>query len=149
MMTRVRRPLILALTLGLATASTGVLAGCGEEEEGSPTMRPGEACLSCHRSGGKADEERFTAAGTVYGDANGSAPLAGATISITDANQRQVTLTSNTAGNFYTKSTLTPPLTIVVSDGTQDATMLSGASSGDCNGCHAPSGSAAARVFVP
>jgi hypothetical protein len=125
-------------TFALAVGPT--LSGCGEEDEGGgPTMRPGQACLSCH--------DDFSAAGTVYADMNGSAARSGVTVTLVDDASQTVNLTSNSAGNFYTSESLTFPVTIHVVSGTDEATMLS-ANSGDCNSCHSASGSAGAPVFL-
>ena len=150
-----RHPFVASLVFTAFSLLAGAaLIGCGEsggedDEGGGPTMKAGQACLACHSAGGSASEERFTAAGTVYADAAGSAPLEGATVTITDDAGKQVELTSNSVGNFYTSKSLTFPLSITVTDGTSEATMASGAPNGDCNSCHAPDGDAGARIYVP
>jgi hypothetical protein len=133
--------------LGVCALTLSLLGGlaCGEGEEG-PEMKPGAACLSCHRSGGKASEEAFTAAGTVYTDASGASGLNGATVTIIGSDNQQVTLSSNAVGNFYTRQNITMPYTVVVSNDTSSATMMSAVSSGNCNDCHSPDGVASARI---
>lgn len=135
--------------LGFSLAAlicVGTLSACGEEEEGGPLMKPGEPCLSCHTSGGKASEERFTAAGTIFSDGSGGSGLAGATITITGADSSQVTMTSNAAGNFFTEQSIAKPYTVMVTTETGSATMMSTATSGDCNGCHRSGGLAGSHI---
>lgn len=129
------REMVSVTLLGLA------LWGCGD----SATMRPGEDCLSCHASG----DHAFTLAGTVFGDAAAaaSAGLGDVTITITDKNGAKVTMTSNSAGNFYTSQALAFPVAVAVRRGSAVSEMSS-ASSGACNDCHKGSGSPG-RVYVP
>jgi hypothetical protein len=114
-----------------------------------PTMRPGEACFSCHSSG-------FAIAGTVYptghepDDCNG-AGSAGALVVVTDANGQEHELTVNQAGNFTLSGSLAVPYTARVVLGTAERAMGSSQSSGNCNGCHTQSGSngAPGRIVLP
>lgn len=116
-------------------------------------MQPGSACLDCHGGG----EESFAVGGTVYptahepDDCNG---IAGSSIVIMDANGKTVlTMTANSAGNFYGGATLPSPYTakVVSADGTKTRAMATPQKSGDCNSCHTESGanSAPGRVMVP
>jgi hypothetical protein len=132
------RGLVCGVVIGLA------LSGCGGE--GSPTMRPGEDCLTCHSSG----DHAFTLAGTVFGDASAatSSGSSGVTVAVTDKNGTRVTLTSNAAGNFYTSQALVFPVSVEVRSGTAVAQMFTSATKGGCNGCHAASGSIG-RIHVP
>jgi hypothetical protein len=131
--------LILSLTLVL-------LASCNED---NATMKPGEDCLSCHRPGGEAS---FTVAGTVFPVATSATNqgLSGASILITDANNKSLTLTSNSAGNFHTSSAFTFPVSVAITHAGNTVTMGS-APNGACNSCHTnpPQGSAPGRVSVP
>jgi len=115
-----------------------VLLGCGDE--GGPTMRPGEDCNSCH--------SEFTVAGTVFPSAQAQAGegIAGVTVSIVDSAQKTLTLTSNSAGNFYSEAPVSWPADISLSLGTRTATM-GGASAGACASCHSTLGQG--RVFLP
>jgi hypothetical protein len=100
-------------------------------------MDPGRDCTSCHH--------KFTAAGTVYGSGAGGTGVDGAIVTITGSGEGQsVTLTTNSAGNFYTSSALTPPLTVELEYATTTATM-SDAPDGGCNGCHGDG----SRVHAP
>jgi hypothetical protein len=119
------------------------LTACGGSDgarpSGSPTMRPGEDCLSCHGS--------FTAAGTVYGAvaAAAGAGLAGATVTI-DGSTASVTLTTNAAGNFYTAQAFGLPASVTVSYGGAAVHMAGAiATRAGCASCHG----AALRVHVP
>jgi hypothetical protein len=75
----------------------------GDDEE-SPQMNPGEACISCHTS--EDEGPRLTIAGTLYpsahepNDCNGQQGSASVYIEITDAENRVFRLTPNSAGNF-------------------------------------------------
>lgn len=127
--------------LFVAAAFGGMTVACGSGDEG-PTMKPGENCLSHHS---------FSAAGTVFGSPTAGAGegLAGATVTITDTNGKQVSLVTNSAGNFYTDDPLAFPVDIQVASGSLVQTMT-GAASGGCNGCHTqpPSDGAPGRVYV-
>jgi hypothetical protein len=121
-------------------ASLAGLAGCdtsgGDDGEGGegPTMRPGDACLDCHGSGG--EQGAFTVAGTVFTDASGSAGVDGATVTLVDADGTEVTLSTNSAGNFYTSKALAFPVDVTITKGNDTVEMSSAASNGNCNSCH-------------
>jgi hypothetical protein len=120
--------------VALAAFLVAVLGACGNE---GGTMKPGENCVGCHSS--------FTAAGTVYPTVGGGAGVEGAEVTITgSAASQSVTLTTNSAGNFYTKSALTPPLAIDIAFAGTTASMKA-APNGACNGCHGTN----QRVHVP
>jgi hypothetical protein len=113
-----RRPslVVLALVAAAATAATAATAGCAldwpassqgdalgpETTRRGPTHRPGQPCLWCH--GGPAPRaQTFAVAGTIYlreADATG---VAGATITITDAQGQTLTATSNQVGSFFVR----------------------------------------------
>jgi len=123
---------------------------------GSGSMQPGVACINCHKSSGEAP--RFTIAGTLYPTAhepnqcngvNGS--TAGAKVVITDAKQNVVTLTPNSAGNFYYTGTIATPFRAKVTDMNGERDMVASQTSGDCNSCHTQNGtmSAPGRIILP
>lgn len=125
--------------------------------DGSGSMQPGVACINCHNSSG-GEAPRFTIAGTLYPTAhepnqcngvNGSP--AGAKVVITDAKQNVVTLTPNSAGNFYYTGTIATPFHAKVTDMNGERDMVAGQTSGDCNACHTQSGtmSAPGRIILP
>jgi hypothetical protein len=138
-----RQPLFAAV---LASALT--LAACGESENEGPTMSPGSDCLSCHTGG---DAPRFTAAGTVYPAGDAASGIAGVTVTLTGSGGGQtVTLTTNSAGNFYTSAALTAPIDVVL-DGNGGTVTMVNHNPGDCGSCHAPpagNGGAPMRVHV-
>ena len=132
------------------TCTSGSYWAFGNAE--SALMHPGAACVACHQSSFEAP--RFTVAGTLYPtgheptDCNGTTA---ATIVITDANGTVVSLTPNTAGNFYSSAALAFPIhATVVVNGTERA-MVGAQQSGDCNACHTQTGASMApgRVAVP
>jgi len=123
------------LTLVLVAAVSGAQRDCYAR------MDPGSDCGSCHVSG---HGPVFGAAGTLYANGNG---LAGATVEITDSDGQVVPLASNDVGNFYTPTSLTPPLQVIVSKNGVTASMPN-AASGDCNSCHRSDGEPG-RIHLP
>jgi len=123
------------------------VAACGgeEEEEGGPTMKPGEMCLSCHQSGGKADEATFSAAGTVYSpDGTGAR---GVIVRLTDSKAQTKEFSTNEVGNFFFRDVLTPPFTVELTSGNVSVSMPMPAENGDCNSCHKAGGNPGRIVF--
>jgi hypothetical protein len=116
--------------------------GCGgegeEEEEEDATMSPGEPCMDCHfvESDSHGSEVPFTAAGTVFTDGDGAAPVEGATVVLNDAADGQVSMTTNSAGNFFTDQALSFPVSISITKGENSVDMLTTSAHGDCNSCH-------------
>ncbi|RME52542.1 MAG: hypothetical protein D6795_06600 [Deltaproteobacteria bacterium] len=135
------------------------------EEEKEAEMYPGANCLACHTPGGpgaegdegeegEGDEEKkegriFTAAGTIFRDLQGSAPAVGVSIEITDADGNVIQLTSNAAGNFFTEEPITFPASVVARKGDQEMIMSIPVPQGGCNTCHACSGAAGGKMFMP
>jgi hypothetical protein len=109
-------------------------------------MHPGERCGSCHSG---SDAPAFAAAGTVYSDPRASPRdgIEGATVDVTDADGRKVSLQSNGLGNFYSQEKLRPPLQVTISKGGVRRSM-SDASSGDCNSCHTAGTNGPGRVYL-
>jgi hypothetical protein len=123
---------------------------------GSSSMEPGQACISCHAKSGEAPT--FVIAGTLYptghepDNCNGVNGTTGAKVVVTGNNGTSVTLTPNSAGNFYSSTTLPPPYKAkVVSSAGVERVMSSTASTGDCNSCHTQSGAnnAPGRITLP
>ncbi len=120
-----------------------------------PAMRPGDACVSCHaRSGGEAP--LFTIAGTVYKTAHEptnceGANVSGASVVITDATNKTLTLPVNVAGNFYTTQSVAKPFQAKVVYGGRERAMSSAQNTGDCNSCHTETGAngAPGRIMLP
>jgi hypothetical protein len=122
---------------------------------GSASMNPGQACISCHSSG---EGPRYVIAGTLYptghepNNCNGVNGTTGARVVVTGSNGSAVTLTPNSAGNFYSSTSLAGPFKAKVVDSTgKERVMVSTAPSGDCNTCHTQSGTTAApgRITLP
>lgn len=119
------------------------------EDEGSPEMMPGEACLSCHS--GNTDGPRFRFAGTVYnGGAQGEHCFgaAGIQVVIKDAKGVEHEFISNNAGNFYTEDAIETPYTAYVVAGSQTLPMTTPQTNGDCNSCHRLGGAASMHIFT-
>jgi uncharacterized membrane protein len=124
---------------------------------GSSSMNPGQACISCHgNSGGEAP--RYVIAGTLYptghepNNCNGTNGNTGARVVVTGSNGTSVTLTPNSAGNFYSSTSLPGPYQAKVVDSTgKERVMVSTAPNGDCNSCHTQTGanSAPGRITLP
>jgi hypothetical protein len=124
---------------------------------GSSQMEPGQACISCHAgSGGEAPT--YVIAGTLYptghepDNCNGVNGTTGARVVVTGKNGASVTLTPNSAGNFYSSSSLPPPYQAkVVTSAGLERVMTTAVPSGDCNSCHTQSGSSGApgRITLP
>lgn len=121
------------------------VAGCGGE---GASMLPGSDCLACHKSGG-GEAPKWTAGGTLYTDAVGSAPSANAKVVISDSKGHKITMTSNGAGNFYTTQAISFPANVEVTKGGNTVSMGSELSSGACNACHACGGDAGAKLYEP
>jgi hypothetical protein len=121
----------------------------GDEE--SPRMHPGGDCVSCHARGEGPD---FTLAGTVMGDwddptdCNG---IAGVTVHVTDANGGEHTLTTNSAGNFYTTEHLLAPIAVVLEQDGRTREMQLHPDETDCMSCHTQDGEEGApgRIVAP
>ncbi len=116
---------------------------------GNGEHNAGQACIACHAAEGG---PTYTLAGTLYGDAAGAATLAGATITVVDAQGTVVDLVTRTNGNFFTSAPLTFPVQVMASR-CPDAAAMAGAvtsTGGDCNssGCHA-AGAPSGRIHLP
>jgi hypothetical protein len=123
-----------------------VLGVAGTACSQGPDMDPGQSCITggCHR--------RFTAAGTVYlhADSISAQGAANVLVTITDADGRQVMLTSNEVGNFWTDERLTFPWTTDVQLGSVVRHMTPLIDRGSCNECHTqpPTNGAAGLAYV-
>ncbi len=135
-----RRALLLAAVL---------VSACGIPAH-SPMMLPGEDCLRCH-SGERA--QQWTLAGTLFSTPTAAtdAGLEGASVLVTDANGRSLTLRTNGAGNFYTAESLVFPLHVEVQQNGVSVGMAMAVPSGGCNACHTqpPLNGAPGRIYLP
>jgi hypothetical protein len=124
-----------------AAACTPAVSGVGSGEHNA-----GQACIACHAGNGGPD---FTLAGTLYTSSAGGTPIAGGTITVTDADGTVVEVVSQNNGNFYTLAALTFPVQVSASRCPDSAAMSSDAA-GDCNagGCHTAGGSPG-RIHLP
>jgi mono/diheme cytochrome c family protein len=130
----------------------------------SDRMNPGRECIACHENpgafGGNEGGPGFAFAGTLFAtahepdDCNGV--NGGAQVVITDANGATVTMSVNSAGNFYAEpgsvpGTFTAPLTAKVVANGQERVMATALESGDCNHCHTQDGTemAPGRIILP
>lgn len=121
--------------------------------DNTPTMSPGQACLSCHQRQGIARNMRI--AGTIYPSAHepdlcqGATP---ATVEIYDAQGARVaSLTTNRAGNFTGNQVAPPNYSAHVLLNGREVWSTSPHNGGDCNSCHTQSGASGARgrIIVP
>jgi hypothetical protein len=125
-----------------------------------PRMRPGDACISCHR---RDDGPNFQIGGTVYPTAHepsrcNGADAQGAVVTVTDAAGQTVTAQVNAAGNFYTSGrNLRPPFRAKVAFNGKERLMIGAVPVGDCNICHTQNGTtivtggpkAPGRILLP
>jgi len=148
---------ILTLSVAAFGCSSNTPANCStdsvsEVDEG-PTMEPGGTCIACHTSEGEGP--RFTIAGTVMGatdDDTACNGVSGVTVEITGADGQVLTLTSNSAGNFFLENgTVTFPYTARVLSGSLERVMSTPQSDGECNSCHTAGGAngAPGRILSP
>ena len=143
-------PALFAL---VCIASCLACGGHDDDDKNNELMAPGQNCMACHTPGGSAGEASFSVAGTVFGSATADtgSGLAGVSVVITDANQVDTTLTTNAAGNFFSRAPLALPLkkAAVVRNGQR--TEMSSAPDGACNHCHnqPPAGNAPGRIHAP
>jgi len=133
-----------------------------EGDEKSPYMNPGLPCISCHAKE-NAERGRLRApnllGGTVYPTVREpnlcEGVPGGATIVITDAQQKQFSFPVNSAGNFYAfnydAAGLTFPIRAKVVAGGKERAMATPQMTGDCNSCHTEQGlnGAPGRIFLP
>ncbi len=118
------------------TCTSGVTSTRG----GGSTMAPGGACITCHSSG---EGPYFTIAGTVYPTAHETDNCTGSigiTVVITDHSGAQLTLTTNSVGNFSSSQAIQLPYTAEVQASGRTRKMLTPQTSGDCNSCHTVTG---------
>jgi hypothetical protein len=125
----------------------------GDEE--SPLMHPGRDCDGCHAQ--EDEGPRFHVAGTVYAqvhEPDDCLGLEGVTVEITDASGRELTLLTNSAGNFYLEAEQTAvdfPISASVSRGEHTIAMTAMQTTGRCATCHTEMGAnmAPGRIIVP
>ena len=139
---------------GLATVPTSTCASGTQWQgghEGSGEMDPGQDCIACHASG---EGPKYTIAGTVFKDMNEKndcGGVAGVQVVITGADGGVVTLTTNSAGNFYTRANLALPYTAKLLQNGNLRVMAAAQTVGACNSCHTEQGAnnAPGRIMAP
>jgi hypothetical protein len=136
---------------GPAVCTSGKTWTGGNSE--SPLMHPGRACMACHASG-EGEGSRFTIAGTVYPtghEPNECYGATSATVEVTDANGKVITLAVNASGNFMTSSLLAFPIRVAVVANGKRRSMNESPPNGDCNSCHTQNGDnkAPGRIALP
>lgn len=151
-------PLVAVATLALTSIGCGssdTPANCSTDsvntDEEGPRMKPGGECISCHDQG---EGPRYALAGTVMAAANDDVNCDGvesATVVITGADGQSVTLKSNAAGNFFSKSSVAMPYTAKVVRNGKENKMSAAQTEGDCNACHGATGKngAPGRILAP
>lgn len=146
----------------LAVACFTTLAACGEAADSydttapGPLMRPGWNCQAsgCHFPDGRSPPPDWSAGGTVFPrfDAEANQGVAGVTVVLRDALDKEVRLVTNSAGNFYTAEPLQGPIDVTLERGGRTIKMPTPAPAGSCNFCHArpaiPDGPAG-RIYAP
>ena len=172
----------------MVAGSTGGAAGClgttpqerepavqGDYDDGDEEHRPGQPCLLCHGTGHLTKPpggDVFVIAGTVYGtiDADEDDGLEDVAVVITDAQDREFTAMTNSAGNFMIDVdsgasaprdkgkgklgipfTPTYPLSVVIRRDADEQVMRSHIwRDGSCAHCHGPTPGAASvgRVYL-
>jgi hypothetical protein len=99
-------------------------------------MRPGENCMRCHGRSART----FAFAGTVYPSAHEPDRCYGADVAaqvvVIDGNGQSITASVNSAGNFFLRGSITPPLKAKVVFMGRERVMIGAVPSGACNGCH-------------
>jgi len=126
-------------------------------DQGSPSMNPGLACISCHATTG-GEGPSFTVAGTLFptghepnlcNGVNGG--VTGARIVIIGANGQTTTLTPNAVGNFSYTGAIALPFQAKVTYQGRERVMTAAQTVGDCNSCHTQSGAngAPGRIVLP
>lgn len=131
--------------------ATGVRWAGGDAE--SPLMHPGADCIGCHASG---EGPNFVIAGTVHAaidDPTDCYGVAGATVTVTDATGKSVSLLTNEAGNFYVsaRDAMTMPIQAKVAFDGRERVMAAAQMTGACASCHTTGGAngAPGRILLP
>lgn len=103
-------------------APTGYAAGNGNGA-GTGTHHAGEDCGICHKPGGSGPD--FVMAGTMYVDRAATATMQGGEIIMEDYNGGIISLTTNSAGNFWTTAPIASnPYTVTTYHGGPPFTPL-------------------------
>lgn len=124
------------------------------QHRGAPEMHPGRDCAACHAK--KSGAPALLISGTVFSrvdEVHDCLGVAGAAITVTDANGALHQLRSNSAGNFWLNANEAPnfkmPLQVKIRHGGRNGQMFSSQSNGSCNSCHSAAGTAPAGQSKP
>ncbi len=118
-----------------------VAAGCvGREPEPEgygPGHNLGANCLSCHTPGGEGGDYVWTMAGTVFTDAQGSAPAESVQVLIYDnAGALRQRLVTDYNGNFWTAEPVPSPYRTGLTRGQDTLWMETQPTNPACATCH-------------
>ncbi len=135
------------------------------DDDGTPLMFPGRACLGCHTIEAPDDDDvpNLVIGGTVFETAHEPDDCKGPPgeldgeqiiVEVTSADGQVVSLSVNASGNFLMHASRTPfpaPYLVKVVQGDRERAMPIPAESGDCNGCHTQDGDQGApgRIVLP
>jgi len=122
---------------------------------GVPIMQPGQDCTICHRSGRAASDRQWTISGTVFSSPDAcktylvdagttcSGGAEGVQVLVTMDGGATLTLTTNSAGNFYTDEPIGQLTSLMIQKGNRRMVMnlpaaggLGGSGTIGCNYCH-------------
>jgi len=115
-------------------------------------MHPGGDCIGCHAQRGEGP--RYSVAGTVHAvidEPTDCLGVPGVTVTVTDANATTLDLTTNSSGNFFTRTSLAMPVQIRLSFEGRERVMGLQPPVGACASCHTETGAMAApgRILAP
>ena len=148
---------VLVLASGCTSNVDSDPDACGEvQTTPGPTMRPGFNCLSCHQDGfGDEEAPEFSAAGTVFEspDSDHCDGVEGVKVFLTGADGNEIELTTNSAGNFWTREPLMDPGPgpRIEFEGRSISMGRDLPSTPACNACHSnpPLAGAPGKIFIP
>ena len=152
------RTIVAGVAIALAAGIAGLVRAASGRIDPNALRNQGEACASCHKPDGKAPRALFTVGGTIFRSSDGEPRETGAggvAIELIDAAGRRVALTSNAAGNFWSKDPVSFPVQVSVRTLPEGAPRVGPpgrCAHGDCNQCHAyeqPRGPAHGRLVRP
>jgi hypothetical protein len=119
-------------------------------------MRPGWNCLAsgCHFPDKLPIPPDWGAGGTVFPrhDSGAHEGIAGVVVTLRDAVGREIRLTTNAAGNFFTPEALEGPIDVTLQRDGASVKMPMPAPAGSCNFCHAQppiEDGPAGRIYAP
>ncbi len=135
--------------VAMIAAAVFVLVGCGGDAAPAvvsgvgvtgPMMRPGWNCLAsgCHFPDKQPVPPDWGAGGTIFPRPNARANegVAGVTVILKDRDGKEVRLTTNSVGNFFTAETFNGALDVTLQKDGRQVKMPMPAPAGSCNFCH-------------